>query len=301
VTNNLMKLSADDENARDFTVGVFVVQFGTAPDPATGLWAHGIVIWAFYSGIDNGPWTPALEEKWLTPLINPTADVAPITVPGISREWGPASVSEAINVHLQTPFNHGDYRYHVHSMSVNKWFNETWVEAAATELEERMKIPYMYSSFQMYTWGGEGPYGSQLVRNFGRNAYPRRDTKVHMDDWFFFLNDDDAEVAEVRIENFRESTQVAWEGDNSADRSWMTTNTMDSDDDLLTAPAEDRFDDYFPHEGWFHRLTAVKDTVDPTDLFSSLMTIPTTASRTARSQPSQLLAVARRHSYEPSV
>jgi len=299
VTNNLMKLSADEENARDFTAGLYVGKIDATPDADTGLWPHYIIIWALYTGIDNGPWTPALEEKWLTPLINPSAGVAPLFAP---RPWGPVSMSEAVNTVLQTSFDNGDYHYHVHSMSVNKWFNETWVEAAATELDERMKIPYMYSSFQFYSFGGEGPYGSQLVRNFGRNAYPLRDTKIHMDDWFFFRNDDaDAEVAAERIEKFRESTQVAWEGDNSAERSWMTTLTVDSNADLLTAPAEDKFDDYFPHEGWFHRLTAVKDTVDPTDLFSSLMTIPTTASRTARSQPSQLLAVARRHSYEPSV
>jgi len=284
LTNNMLRLAQDEQNARDFEMGVSLLKIDAEPDATTGLWQHYIVVQAFYSGQDNGPWTSELEEKFLKPITNPKEHIRPILA---RPAWEPASVSKAIHSVMMTDFNTGGDRYHVHSMSSPRWLNESWVEAAAAELEERMKIPYMWSAFSVYPYGGEGPLGSQLIRNSGKNAHPMRDTKVHVDDWFFFRDTGaNAKVAEERIANFRESTKKAWMAENSADKSWMTTNTLDSDEYLLTTSAEEKLHYYYPNKGWYDRLTLAKDAVDPTDLFSSAMTLPATASRT-----SQLLVV----------
>merc|ERR1712013_677026 len=129
---------------------------------------------------------------------------------------------------LTSDFNLREYRYHIHYMSTNKWFDESFVEALALELDERTKIPYVHSALQVWTPGAEGAYGSQMMRNSGKNAYPHRDTKMFVDDWFMFKESADSDMVQERIANFRELTQAHWtRSDNSAERSWMTPHTTD--------------------------------------------------------------------------
>merc|ERR1719174_274355 len=93
---------------------------------------------------------------------------------------------------------------------------------------------------------------------------------MHLDDWVFFLNEDNnmAETVADRIENFRASTGIHWRADGSAESSWMTTGTIYDHND------EDKFVDYFPNRSWYRRLQKVKTRVDAKNLFSSGMTIP---------------------------
>merc|ERR1719468_1138505 len=151
-------------------------------------------------------------------------------------------------------------------MSANNFFDETFVDKVANELDARLAIPGIVVSFQFQPYGGMGE-GSQVNRNVGKNSFPVRDIKMHVDDWVFFAVDALSQVAEQRIENFRESSKVHWEADGSAESSWMTTSTFSDHDH------EERFRAYFPSRSWFDRLQAVKTEVDPDNVFSSPMTI----------------------------
>lgn len=259
ITNEYMAIMKDPALARDLVL-LLVVQPITPI--ASGNFNHYIFLQGLWTGIDNGALTDELFAKYMQPLIDFQAPLPP--------PFQGANVKLPLHIIASTlivDFNNQPFRYHVHSVSSNQFFDEGFVEKAATEIDERLAISGMYSSFQFQPFGGTGD-GSQVNRNAGMNAYPVRDIGMHVDDWVFFENDDQAWIAQNRIENFRRSTESYWRADGSAESSWMTTSTMSDNHHL------DRFEDYFPSQDYFHKLQVIKTSIDPEDLFSSAMTIP---------------------------
>lgn len=80
--------------------------------------------------------------------------------------------------------------------------------AIALQLLMHANSGVLYSSFQLQAYGGTGA-GSQYNRNFGSNAFPTRDTMLHIDDWLFF-EDANEELVRDRVNDIREVTTKYW-------------------------------------------------------------------------------------------
>lgn len=259
LTTKYMELMQDQTVSRDI-VPLLVV---SPPEhaPAFGMYTHFISLYLLWTGIDSG----ALDfNKYIQPFLD-TAPHLPAPFPGFTM---PVPINHAMAT-FRFDFDHRPFRYQVHSISTDNFFNAEFITAAADELDARMAIPGMYSSFQLQGYGGAGE-GSQLNRNTGKNAFPWRNLKIHMDDWVFYLQDAQSQVAIDRIEGFRTKTEQFWRAKKSAESSWMTTDTSS----VTQADLENDWEKYFPDKVWFRKLQKVKGDVDKCDVFSHNMTIP---------------------------
>eukprot|EP00121_Abeoforma_whisleri_P016074 Awhi_evm1s14769 len=262
ILSHVLDSSAQEETARDLFTLFFVAPISDNPDK--GDFTHYINAIILYTGVDNGVMSDDFREKHLQPYL----DFGPLPAPFPNYSRGLPLVS--ITSSLQFGFENGEFRYHVHSMSVDDYFDNDFIERSAKDLDERIKVEKMYSSWQIQTYGGSGE-GSQLNRNAGKNSFPLRNMKIHLDDWIFFEEDSQNNAVVNFIETYRNDTEKYWKNEGiSADSSWMSTDTITAE----TLNLSEDWDLYYPSLEYFQRLQKVKTEVDPDNLFQTAMTVP---------------------------
>ena len=109
----------------------------------------------------------------------------------------------------------------------------------------------------------------------GRNAWPWRDLQLSTDYWVFYQEDTEErrEAAVAQIEEYKALMEGFWREDHGMSESWLATNPLERD----SATIENKWRDYYPSGDFFARLQAVKDHVDPHNVFRNAMTIPPTS------------------------
>ncbi|CAK0865172.1 unnamed protein product [Prorocentrum cordatum] len=245
---------ADTLVERDLLI-VYLVHPGVLMGIPGSTNEHYIMIRFVWMGMDNGALTGSLYDTYAKPWVDiPHMTLAPLMSLPISVF--PGAVASAYDL--------GPFRYHIHSFGARSWPDTAFFEQVADELDARVAIPNLHFSFQFF------PFGGQMDRNAGKNAYALRNVKNWVDDWVFFLGDSLAQVAEDRIVAFRAATGHHWAEDN-VPHSFMTPDTLVNNTHSSAA-------DFAMNESFFARLQDVKTRVDAADIFHMEVTIPPTAS-----------------------
>lgn len=161
--------------------------------PAFGNYAHMINLHILWTGKDNGSLYSRNNSNY-EKYIRPFEELAPPIKIGFN---GPMPIHQFMSIY-SFDFNHDPFRYPVGSITTSDFgLDNNYWEVVATELDERVLIPNLYTSLQFQAYGGGGT-GSQFNRNVGLNHFPHRDMKVHLDDWTFFLVGDQEHVARAK-------------------------------------------------------------------------------------------------------
>ena len=272
-----MTLQRDPDAARDLLM--LLVVGPLEQSRVDGDYTPFIVVQVFWNGIVNGPLTEGNGNylKYIKPLLDITAPLNFVVA------QVPLSIAAAT---LTTDYRQApNSRYHVHSMSMPQFPDDSFIDMYANELEGRMHANsgVLYSSLQLQAYGGTGA-GSQYNRNVGANAFPTRDTMLHIDDWLYF-EDADEELVRDRVNNIREVTTKYWKVKGSADNSFMTTTTsLPSDAYNKEVKRWKDLEEYFPSKEWLNKLVGVKRIVDEDDLFHSVLTIPVSKKKRTKSK-----------------
>lgn len=239
--------------------------------PTAGYFGHVITLAMVWTGKDNGGLfdnhDPASPNEKYNKYIQPFKDIA---APYHTAMDTPMPINHLM-YGLTFDFNHDPFRYHVASHTTDDYsLDGDYWETVATELDGRMAIDNFYSSVQFQGYGGSGD-GSQLNRNTGLNHFPFRDLKIHIDDWVFFMDDDQEEVARDRVNGLRDDTKKYWRDPAGTEGFWMTTRTSDVEDVTVK---DNLWKEFYPDRRTFMALQEVKEQVDPLNVFSSHTTIP---------------------------
>ena len=258
----------DAEASRDFAMFVSV-----APDEQlkfSGDYTHNVYFRLFWTGADSGPLKEGNANylKFVQPLVD-------IRKPFFNFTSSPP-LSIAANIFTTDFAQPPNIRYHIHTLSMPEVPDNSLIDTYAAEMDERLKTDsgIAYSSLQFIPFGGvDGT--SQYNMNTGMNAYPMRDTLLHIDDWVFF-EDENEEVARNRVNNIRHITSDFWKVKGSAENAlFTTTSRMPADAYTREEKRRRDLEEYYPSYEWMDRLVDVKRMIDPNDLFHSVLTIPT--------------------------
>merc|ERR1719450_364940 len=100
---------------------MLVVQPLPGMPAAMGDYTHYIILWSLWTGIDNGALTDELFAQHFAPILS-FMDPLPAPYPQLNIAM---PLHHAVKT-LTTDFDNRPFRYHVHSMSANTFFNSSF-------------------------------------------------------------------------------------------------------------------------------------------------------------------------------
>lgn len=221
-----------------------------------------IRVYAIWIGLDSGVMSKAFKQLYLQPFYDmphqgfPTSADAP----------APLAVATRLMVNAWT--NHHD-RYAVQAFHSDYWWSDEFIDILGDEVDRRVSLmPNVYPSFQFLPLG----LNSQWAKNAGLNSLNWRDTRAYVDDWVFVKNEEDYAGVSQSMHDFRESTKKHWVNSDGQPRqtymSPMTTYVNSTDLSVLATRKT-----FFPDDTKYRALQALKEQLDPTDMFNNMGTI----------------------------
>lgn len=227
---------------------------------------HIISLVGVWTGVDNGNLTGTNMEKYIGPFFNITGKGDAPTV--VFDTPAPLHV---IQNSLLFPFDHPNFRYLQHSVTSSKIADPEYFAMVSDLIEIYDAMPRLHLSFSFQPYGGTGD-GTQFNKNAGLNGFPTRSMGTLNDMWIFFEDESQASMIEAELVAFLErSAETEYvKAKPGVETFWIGTQSIYAEE----ASMKSDYAKYYPNATMFEDLQDVKMRVDPTDVFSSDMTIP---------------------------